>query len=129
MRGEVELVLDTSAVLAYVTGSISVGETLAEVADNEALFAVSALALVEAVRLGGPGAADGTELLARHPCCEVLPLPEDWVRLGLAAHVLGRTHAAAAFLAASDFDAAILTSVPASYHPYDDDGGLTIIEI
>lgn len=127
--GDIDLILDTSAVSAYIKGSMNVGETLAEVADNEAHFAVPALCLIEAVRLGGPDAAAGAELLAGHTCCEVLPVPADWLTLALASHFFGRTDIAWVFLAAGVRDAAILTAEPASYRAYGDDDGLTIIEI
>ena len=47
---DIRIILDTSATFAYATGSLNVGEVIAEVADEGAGFAVPLLCLVEAAR-------------------------------------------------------------------------------
>jgi hypothetical protein len=56
----VNVVLDTSAVVAYTQGSIDVGEVMVEVNDEHAAVALPVLCLVEAYQSGGrPRSATG----------------------------------------------------------------------
>ncbi len=117
-RVPIRLVLDTSAVLAYAAGSFDLGETMAEVVEEGARFAVPAICLAEASRLAEDDHRAGVLLLTRHTSAVVLPLgADDWQSLGAAASVLGRIDLAAALLTALRADAIVATAEPARYDP------------
>ncbi len=67
------VVLDTSAIVAYLQASIHVGETIAEVVDEGAGFGVPVVCLAEAVALRMDGNDASVDLLVAHPACTVLP--------------------------------------------------------
>jgi hypothetical protein len=120
----IRLVLDTSAVLAYASGSIHLGETITEVVDEGGRFAASVVCLAEAIRLVPDGQAPGVPLLTRHPKFTTLPmLAEDWDRLGYWASELGQVDRAAAVVEVLDRPAGYLvTAEPGRYDvkPLDD---------
>jgi hypothetical protein len=114
--GAIQLVLDTSAVLAYAATSIHVGETIAEVSDEGSRFGVSVLCLAEATRLVDDDKAAGVELLVQHPHCVVLPvLAEDWQYLAQLTKMLGRADLAISLGEALDHSAHVLTGEPKRY--------------
>ncbi len=94
----VQLVLDTSAVLAYCDPdlSIHVGEPLAILEEDEnAQYAVPAVCLAEAVRQGAGEAM--VRILTSRESCSIAPLRRgDWAALGRDARLLGRLDLAAA---------------------------------
>ena len=132
MSGEgspIRLVLDTSAVLAYAAGSFDLGETMTEVIDEGARFAVPALCLAEAARQVDDDQAPTLALLATHTAAVVVPLAaEDWQPVGAAATLLGSTDRAVALLSALRVDGYVATTEPQRYDP-DGSGDLPLIEI
>ncbi len=118
MSHDVRLVLDTSAVLAYTTMSVGLGETIVEVVDEGAQFAVPVLCLVEASRLLATDHTVGLDLLVAHDQCIVLPmLADDWQPLAELTGLLGHPALAASLLEAIDRDAYVITAEPGSYSP------------
>ncbi len=114
--GQVQLVLDGSAVLAYAAGSIRVGETIAEVVDEGARFGASVVALAEASRVVRDEEALGVPLLARHARFEPLPaMSQDWTRIAWWSRVLGSVDRAAAVVEALDREAYVVTAEPETY--------------
>ena len=86
--------LDTSAVLAYATGSIDLGETIADVVDEGGRFGASVVCLAEATGEVSDDDALGVPLLTRHARFAALPaLAEDWSRLAWWTRALGASHA------------------------------------
>jgi hypothetical protein len=117
------VVLDTSAIVAYLQASIHVGETIAEVVDEGAGFGVPVVCLAEAVALRMDGNGASVDLLVAHPACTVLPmLATDWRALASAARMVGRIDLGVALLAAVDHDAYVLTGEPGPYGALVDDG-------
>ncbi len=113
----VQLVLDTSAVLAYCDPglSIHVGEPLAILEEDEnALVAVPAVCLAEAVRQGADEAM--VRILASRDSCTVAPLRRgDWGALGHDARLLGRIDLAAATIVSAAYRAPILSQETGRY--------------
>lgn len=113
---EIQLVLDSSAVLAYAAGSIDLGETIAEVVDEGARFGASVVALAEASRLVRPDDALGIPLLTRHARFEPLPAEsQDWTRIAWWSRALGSVDRAAAVVEALDHEAYVVTTEPEAY--------------
>ena len=114
----IRLVLDTSAILAFAKGSLHVGETLSEVADNGAAFGLPIACLAAA------HSADHSMLsmLTGHPVGVLLTVKVDeWRPWAAMCGLLGRLDAAAALLAASYADCDVLTGEPALYRGLGDD--------
>lgn len=83
MKGRpVRVLFDASAIIAFTRGSIDVGETLAEVNDEDAAAGLPILCLVEASRAVSD--TDRLDLLVAHPATAVLvPRPDDWQALAV----------------------------------------------
>lgn len=110
----VRVVLDASAIVAFTRGSIDVGETIAEVNDEDAAAGLPILCLVEASRAVSD--SDRLDLLVAHPATAVLvPRSEDWQALATTYETVGRLDAASAVLAAIDLDCLILTGQSGLY--------------
>lgn len=113
----VRVVLDPSALRAYVAGSIHVGETLHEVVED-GRFAVPVLVAYEAL-----AAAAGKDLALLHRlfaldrCALLAELPEDLLELTYWRRFTGRADLAAAAVAALALDAPVLTSEGPRYGP------------
>lgn len=113
----VRLVLDLSALRAYLAGSVHVGETIHEVVED-GRFGVPLAVAVEALA----GAA-GKDLALLHrlfalEACALLPeLPDDLLELTYWRRLTGRPDMAAAAVAALVHDAAVLTSEGRRYGP------------
>ena len=110
----VHVILDASAVVAFTRGSIHVGETIAEVADEQAAAGLPVLCLVQAA----PAIADRDRLdiLLRHGATTLLDVEAvDWAVLAALHGTVGRLDAATAVIAAYDAGAQILTSQPGLY--------------
>jgi hypothetical protein len=115
---DIRLVLDTSAVLAYTATSVGLGETIVEIVDEGAQFAVPVLCLVQAAQRVDPKLAEGLDLLVAHEQCIVLPmLAEDWRPLAELTTLLGQCDLATSLLEAIDRDAYVITGVPSAYLP------------
>jgi hypothetical protein len=113
---QIQLVLDSSAVLAYAGGSIHVGETITEVVDEGARFGASVVTLAEASRLVLDEDALGVLLLARHARFEPLAaVPQDWTRIAWWSRTLGSVDRATAVVEALDRDAYVVTAEPEAY--------------
>jgi hypothetical protein len=122
-----QVLLDTSAVVAYSRESINVGEVLAEVADEGGAFGIPVPCLVEAgARTTGQ---ERLALLVRQPRCVVVPiLAEDWRPLILGRRVVGRLDLAATLLAASRHDdPSVLSAEPEAYAAAGD--AISVVEI
>jgi hypothetical protein len=115
MKGRpVRVLFDASAIIAFTRGSIDVGETLAEVNDEDAAAGLPILCLVEASRAVSD--TDRLDLLVAHPATAVLvPRPDDWQALAVTYETVGRLDAASAVLAAIDLDCLILTGQSGLY--------------
>jgi hypothetical protein len=114
----VHLILDTSAIAAYAA-SVDVGETINEVCENGASFALPVACLAEATRFLS---IDVLDLLADNDAAVLVGLASDaWRPLAAMRMVLSRLDAAAAFAAAEAHDCDILTAEPQLYAPLGDD--------
>jgi hypothetical protein len=71
---DAQLALDTSAVLAYVSGSTGLGELLGEVTEEKHRFAVPAVCLIEAGLQLDEASWSMLDVLARHPSAVVVGL-------------------------------------------------------
>jgi hypothetical protein len=121
----VQLIFDTSAVVAFSRASIHVGELLAEVHDEGAAAAIPLPCLVEAVH----AVADTDRLhllLAHHATVILTDDPTSWQALATTYDIVGRPDAAAAALAAIDYGVAVLTRQPGLYAGLDPDGRMVI---
>lgn len=106
----VRVVLDLSALRAYVAGSVHVGETLHEVVEDGA-FGVPVLTAYEALAsASGKDLATLHRLLALQRCTLLAELPEDLVDLTYWRRITGRADLAAAAVVALAYDAPVLTS-------------------
>jgi len=109
----IKLVLDTSAIRDYTTGSIHVGEPISEVNDEGGKVAVPIACLAEAARDADDHMLG---LLAEHEATTLVPLlGEDWPFIVHNLRVLGRLDLASAMLTAADHGAHILTAEPDAY--------------
>jgi hypothetical protein len=114
----VHLVLDTSAIVAYAR-TVDVGETIGQVSENSARFALPVACLVEAAAQVG---ADLLAGLVAHPAAVVIDLAgADWTVLAVTRDLLGRLDVATALHAAERHGCDILTGEPARYAALGDD--------
>jgi hypothetical protein len=123
MDRPIRVILDTSAVLRFVRSgeaSIGVGETIAEIRDEDAGFGVPLLCLAEAWRTGGEEHPELFEVLARDPALVMLSEPADWRAVAEAVDIAGRADAAVAALLAIDYDVGLLSTMPALYAGFGD---------
>lgn len=110
----VTLVLDASAVAAFVRGSLDVGEVLIQVAEDDALAVIPLASLAEAAStIAEDGLLDF--LLSRHAVVVHGGDPEAWRALTHALRLTGRFEAASAALLAVDHQAALITRRPEWY--------------
>jgi hypothetical protein len=127
VTGPLQVLLDTSAVVAYSRESINVGEVLAEVADENGSFGIPVTCLAAgAIRATRRGRL---ELLISQPGCVVLPdLRDDWRPLALGMGIVGRLDLAAVLLAVSRTgDPSVLSAEPRAYAAAGD--AITVIEV
>lgn len=110
----VRVVLDTSAILAFLKGSTTVGETIAQVAEEGYLFGLPVTCLAEASR--SVADTDRLELLVNHPAAAVLTVdPLSWRALADTHRTVARLDTASALLAATNNGCTILTEQPNQY--------------
>ncbi|WP_262284154.1 hypothetical protein [Micromonospora sp. MA102] len=107
----VRLVLDRSTLLAYLAGSVHVGETLHEVIADGVRFGVTAVAAAEAyAAVDDPKDRAALRRLLALDACAVLPTDGGaWQELAYWRAFTGRVDLAATVLACLDHDAPILT--------------------
>jgi hypothetical protein len=99
----IRLVLDTSAILAFADGAV---------------FGLP-IACLAAAHWADAGML---RMLTSHKVCELLTVDVDeWQQWAAMSDVLGRLDAAAALLAASNFDCDVLTGEPDAYRALGDD--------
>ncbi|GIJ44262.1 hypothetical protein Val02_11480 [Virgisporangium aliadipatigenens] len=119
MKYPVRLVLDTTAMLAFTDGSVAVGETIREVVDEDAGYALPHLCLAEAVALIDGERLPLLHLLAQHTHATVEPADDDWEALGLATRTFGTSARGSAVAATTRHRAYLLTATPADYGEMD----------
>jgi hypothetical protein len=115
----VHLVLDASAVVSYARGSEHVGETLTQVAENDASFTVPLTVLTVAATQVD---RSWIELLVRHSA--FAPGLTQWIRwpaFAATLRLVGRLDPAEALLTALDLHCDVLTAEPRLYEPLGDD--------
>lgn len=125
----VRLVLDTSAIAAFVRGSIHVGEVLAEVADERAVALVPLACLVEAVHGQRFSVEEDArlDLLVAHPAIEMLADdPPMWRALAYTYDLVGSVDVASAALAAIEYSVSVLSRYPGRYAGVDGGGRLVL---
>jgi hypothetical protein len=110
----VRLVLDASAILLFVRQRFDIGETLAEVSDNDAVAALPLACLVEAAQHAVD--ADRLNLIAEHPATVIVGAdPADWQTLGELYKLTGGYPEASAALTAMDYGCWVLTARTSPY--------------
>ncbi|WP_250029870.1 hypothetical protein [Paractinoplanes maris] len=115
---DIQLVLDTSAVVEFTRESIHVGEVLSLVADDNAIALLPLPCLVEAYQW----AADRARLdvlIALESVFVAPPEPKQWRAIAAAYGLVGRQDAAVAALLALDAGAGLLTRQPDLYASVD----------
>jgi len=109
-------VLDTSAVLAYATGSVDVGEPMTLVEADGGQVIVPAVCLIEAARKVDDPMLAVLAVLAGHPAVTIAGLDAGhWEALAHGTRELGRLDLASALLAATPAGRYLLTAEPAAY--------------
>jgi hypothetical protein len=121
---DVRLVLDESAIAAYLFGSIGVGETIAEVLDEGRRYGISVAVLAQVVAAADKVGRDLVRLLSGNARCAVLDvLAGDTDRLAEWTRRLGSLGRAASVVAALDRSAGyLLTAEPDRYGELNDTG-------
>lgn len=109
----IKIVLDTTAILGYLAGSINVGEPIREVADEGHQVGLPVPCLAEAAAQN-PG-HHMLDVLERLPNTVVLPLTEDWRALAVGLTVTGGVTWASAWIEAVEHHAYLLTAEPDVY--------------
>lgn len=113
---DVRVILDASAIAAYLRESVDVGEVISKVADERAAFGVPILCLVEAIRFATVDDRRTLAVLLANPACTLLELDtDDWALLSMTHQTVGRLDAAAAAVAAVGNDCDALTAQPGIY--------------
>lgn len=111
------VVLDTSAIRTYATGSIAGGELIGELTDEGAQFGIPVHCLIEAATGADHQAAALLGVLIEHPNAEWLPIdPGQWRQVAAAAELLGTASRAYAALPVVLGQAGyVVTTEPESY--------------
>lgn len=107
------LVLDTTAVAAYVHGNLKAGELLDELRDDNNLFGVPDVCIAQARAQGA--SMEGLALLQAHERCQVLAAPAPEILGDVAVMCSGDLVRAAVLVHAISHDAYILTTEPGDY--------------
>ncbi|MGC4770271.1 hypothetical protein ACLQ25_15030 [Micromonospora sp. DT44] len=107
----VRLVLDRSALLAYLAGSVHVGEPLHEVIQDRNRFGVTVVTVAEAMAIVSDPKERATlhRLLTLDACAVLSTEGRSWHELSYWRTLTGRVDLATTALAVLDHDAAILT--------------------
>ena len=113
---DVCLVFDTTAITSWVRGSVAVGETLAEIADDNGAVLIPLWCLVEAGHDIGMIDRERLDLLLAHAATYLIADDaEDWEMLvGLRA-LTGRHDCASAALLAVEMNVDVMTRHPEWY--------------
>lgn len=107
----IRLVLDRSALLAYLAGSVHVGEPLHEVIQDRNRFGVTAVTAAEALAIvSDPKERASLHRLLTLDACKVLSTDgHSWHELSFWRTLTGRVDLATTVLAVLEHDAAILS--------------------
>lgn len=120
----VRLILDTSAITAYTspTGSIDVGEVIAEIEDDHGGVGLPILCLISARRHADPGRL---QILVQHPAAVLLATETDeWQDVAtLYDGGIARLDAASAAQLAYALGVNVMTAVPGLYASIDNGDG------
>jgi hypothetical protein len=113
---DAKLVLDTSAITAWVRGSVAVGETLAEVNDENGAVIIPLWCLIEAGHNTAMIERERVELLLAHPATFLITDDaQDWEALVALRALTGRPDCASAAMLALDLGVDVMTGDPQSY--------------
>jgi hypothetical protein len=105
----VRLVLDTSAIEAWSSGSVAVGELLAETDNEHGAVIVPSACLIEAAARKG-SVSNLIDVLVRHPATFLLSDdPDDWRMLSNTRRIIGTLDSASAAWFAIECDVDVLT--------------------
>jgi hypothetical protein len=121
----IRIILDTSAILRFVQGSVHVGEPIAEVESEGGVVGLPVLCLSEARGLAHDQAT--FDLLTRHPATTVVPAADEWDELASEYEVVGRLDATVAVHEAIARRVALLTARPGLYGGMPDGGPVIAI--
>ncbi|MEV6349630.1 hypothetical protein [Actinoplanes sp. NPDC051851] len=125
---EAKLVLDTTAVVAWVRGSIAVGETLAEIDDEGGYVAIPLWCLIEAGHSTAMLDRERLDLLLAHPATALITDDAaDWETLVALRTLIGRADCAAAAMIALDLGVDVMTRDASWYRSVA--GGAIVLEI
>lgn len=107
----IRLLLDRSALLAYVAGSVHVGEPLHEVIEDRNRFGVTAVTAAETLAVvdDGKDRAALRRLLGLDACVVLSTGGDDWEELSYWRAWTGRADLATTVMASFTHDASILT--------------------
>ena len=106
----VRLVLDTTAVAAWMRGSVSVGEILIEIEAENGAVIIPLPCLIEAAHATALIERERLELLLGHRATFLLPDdPADWLALTQLRTLTGRADTASAAMFALDCDVDVMT--------------------
>lgn len=112
----VAIVLDTTAVTAWVSGSIAVGELLAEIEDGHGAALIPLACLVEAAHKTALLEQARLELLVAHPATMVISdNPDEWPALAATRNLVDRADLASAAWLAIDCGVDVMTRDPRWY--------------
>ncbi|GAA4606738.1 hypothetical protein BJY16_005980 [Actinoplanes octamycinicus] len=113
---DAKLVLDTSAITAWVRGSMAVGETLAEINDEGGAVVIPLPCLVEAGYQTAMIERERLDLLLAHPATFLVEDDaEDWEALVALRALTGRADCASAAMLALDLGVDVMTGDPSAY--------------
>ena len=99
----IRVILDATAIRAYASGSIAVGDLIGELSDEVVQFGLPTLCVIEAATGADDDTAAVLAILTDHPHAEWLPLHQhEWRRVAAAAHLLGSVARACAALPVTD---------------------------
>jgi hypothetical protein len=125
---DARLVLDTSAITAWVRGSVAVGETLAEINDEGGAVVIPLWCLIEAGHNTAMIDRDRLDLLLAHPATFLVTDDvQDWESLVALRALIGRADCASAAMLALDLGVDVMTADPKWYGTVAD--GRIVLEI
>lgn len=112
----IRLVLDTTAITAWVRESVAVGEVIAEINDEYGAVIVPLACLVESAHVTAMLHRERLELLLAHPATFLVGDDgKDWVALAELRTLVGRADLASAAMVALDADVDVMTRDPRWY--------------
>ena len=114
LAADIHVILDTTAIRAFLDGDIAIGELILEVTDSGGHKWASPRCAWPTVA-DTDFARDHLRLLADHHATTITPATTDWQALAAAHAITGRLDAAVAVLTAIDTDALVLTAQPGVY--------------